>query len=240
MLLCVVLGLVLLPALGREVSTLVYWLPFGWVGFLKRTLPEVSVNWSGLGMVILCSALVLVLSHYLFRWLFNHRVSEVTPTEKAKVWKAGWTLCLFCSFWLLFGIVMSSSGLFRTLQWFAASKEPFYVVKSGLPELRQAILEVQMACADSDNLQEIHKTYASNASGGHIGHRGTSWERFDLILLPGHDQRLKAALVVPRAPAARNGNFGVIREDNGHEILPMQSFRETLAALKMQNNGGQP
>lgn len=56
----VLLGLLCLPALPPVLRELLFCLPTGWFGFLRRTLPEVAVNWHGVGMVGLCSAIIVV------------------------------------------------------------------------------------------------------------------------------------------------------------------------------------
>src|SRR5262245_12051024 len=84
-------------ALGR--------LTFGWLNFLQRTLPDVTVNWSGIGMVALCSAVMVAGIH----WLCSSLRRAATP-EALGPWRWRWTFALFASLWVTFGIVIGASG----------------------------------------------------------------------------------------------------------------------------------
>lgn len=69
-----VLAIVLLFALFLPVlssmGVLLGSICFGWFSFLERVWPRISVSWSGVGMVALCSALILAGLHSLCAWLF--------------------------------------------------------------------------------------------------------------------------------------------------------------------------
>src|SRR5688572_7601827 len=95
---------VTLPILAgsRESTAIIRALPLGWLNFLKRTVPEVTVNWSGIGMVILCSALILICLHSLLSALTQKR------------FRLQWSVGIFASLWLLFCLIIAVAGLSRT------------------------------------------------------------------------------------------------------------------------------
>ena len=117
-------------------------LPFGWLAFLKRILPQITMNWDLIGMAIICLAGFLGGSHWFLRWLYGARrnaKSEATvdgdgPVEEASSspeWKLVWTASINGLLWLCFFIGMSFLGVVHQVGWVAASDEPRVVVKFG-------------------------------------------------------------------------------------------------------------
>src|SRR5262245_40177531 len=68
-------------------------LAFGWLRFPARTLPKVSINWSGVFMVVVCSTIIW--------WL----LLRITRSRRR-------TTGIFGAVWLLFVICIAASGLF--------------------------------------------------------------------------------------------------------------------------------
>src|SRR5262245_32709689 len=64
-------GMVLLigPGISQRFALVLSSLPLGWIQFLDRTLREVRVNWNGVGMVVACSLVILMLLHVFLAWL---------------------------------------------------------------------------------------------------------------------------------------------------------------------------
>ena len=63
---------------------------FGWINFLKRTVPEISWNWDLIGMALFCSVLIVVLGHRFTSWVTS------TITSKRELgwrWPWKWTCC---------------------------------------------------------------------------------------------------------------------------------------------------
>ncbi len=57
-----------LHAVLRRQRDLLGGLVFGWVGFLGRTLPAISINWDLIGMVAICFTILFVRIQYLVSW----------------------------------------------------------------------------------------------------------------------------------------------------------------------------
>jgi hypothetical protein len=101
----------------------VIWIAFfGWIEFLKRVVPEVSVNWSGVGMVALCSVLIVGGLHWLCRWFHRHRSAK---REETRSWRLGWSLALYFFLWLLFLAAIGITGFTHQVGWLVTSKEPW-------------------------------------------------------------------------------------------------------------------
>src|SRR3954469_10093687 len=111
LLLSLLLFVASLTPLGRASITVV---PFGWLQFLGRTLPSVTVNWSSVGMVVLCSALMLLVLQRFLSWLY---LAFARGAERPSVWRWRWTLALYAFFWILFVIVIGASGVMRHATW---------------------------------------------------------------------------------------------------------------------------
>jgi len=182
-LICLALVFVLflsLPLLPPTLAYLVVRLPWGWINFLRRVLPEVSVNWSGIGMVIVCSAVAMGCLHWLCGWFYSHLragAGELGATVGPR-WSRRWTFALYVGFWILFCIVMGAAGVARQSIWLLESQEPLRVERvSHYFELRMAAMEMQNALLDGEG--DLAKTRAVFMGTAHrsLSRRPTAWER---------------------------------------------------------------
>lgn len=96
---------------------------FGWLEFLKRVIPAVSVSWSGVAMVVLCSALIVGGLHWLCAWFARQRTN---PGGNPARWRWSWTLALYGFLWMLFLAAMGITGFTHQVAWLARSKEPWH------------------------------------------------------------------------------------------------------------------
>ncbi|BBM82510.1 hypothetical protein [Candidatus Uabimicrobium amorphum] len=76
---------------------------FGWVVFLKRVAPQVSVNIDILSQAIIAVLLLLVGGHSLLKWIYEHRTQ--------KKWRKKWTVALLSIAILLFISGTASVGV---------------------------------------------------------------------------------------------------------------------------------
>src|SRR5262245_324472 len=85
--------ILLLPALPSKLAYLIVRLPWGWISFLRRVWPDVYLNWSGISMVIVCSAVAIGGLHHLCGWLHSHLRTSVGPSEATigPRWPWRWT-----------------------------------------------------------------------------------------------------------------------------------------------------
>ena len=92
---------------------------FGWIAFLGRTIPRVTVNPSGIvsgaGTLLLLVALV----HYFGRWLV--RASSAESGVLPRPWRSRWSVSIVGSLILMFAVGYCSVGLARHLGWIFSS-----------------------------------------------------------------------------------------------------------------------
>lgn len=134
-------------------------LAFGWLQFLKRTIPQISWSWDLAGMAILSSAIILVLAHQFFGWITDN-IAKSRGQNYKWLWK--WTWCGLVTIALLFLVGMSLGGAAHQIGWIAGSKEPWLERKgkwfTEYNNMRQLELAFRMAIQDeNDNLEKGRK-----------------------------------------------------------------------------------
>jgi len=111
------------PAFYRMVVVL----PFGWVGFITRTFPNIGWNWDLVGMGVVSLVLIGAGLNWFMRWL----ASCITERRgKNFVWLARWTWSVMVAVAIFFAVGMSVGGIVHQVGWMAGSKEPKLVVKN--------------------------------------------------------------------------------------------------------------
>src|SRR4026207_2210934 len=98
---------------------------FGWFSFLQRVWPNVTVNWNGIGMVLLCSVLIIAGLHSLSGWLFTSVTTKANTCPGLR-WRWSWTLALYAGVWMLFAAIMGAVGVAHQVGWLFRFGEPFY------------------------------------------------------------------------------------------------------------------
>ena len=79
--------------------TLIITLAFGWLEFLSRTLPKISLNADLIGMAVVCISLILLLAHRFMVWIS----ASVAESRKVSwIWPWKWTWCGLGAVLLLF------------------------------------------------------------------------------------------------------------------------------------------
>lgn len=110
-------------------------LPVGWLRFLARTLPRVTLNWNLIGMAAVCLALIIAGIHYFCRWL----QASIQPEQPAAArWGVASSAGLAGCFLLLFFIGMAVIGIVHQTAWMVSSPQPLYT------ERVQFIIELKM------------------------------------------------------------------------------------------------
>lgn len=98
----------------------------GWMGFLARVIPAMEVNWSGIGMAVACSVLIVAGLHSLAVWIFGH-VTRTLKQMPASNWRWSWSVALYLGLWLVFMAIMGAVGVAHQVGWLVRSKEPLMV-----------------------------------------------------------------------------------------------------------------
>ena len=96
---------------------------FGWIGFLMRVVPEITLDWDMLGLAAICFTVILFLSHALIRASIRTRNQNISTRNAS--WKLQSTLALNLLVWLSFFIATAVAGLFQEIRWIVQNDEPF-------------------------------------------------------------------------------------------------------------------
>src|SRR5262245_12822245 len=125
---------VLLACLGVGVpGEMTVVLLLGWGYYLARVLPQVQLNWGGLGTAACClvgftAGLHAFLGWFYRRWqLPDGQVSaagEVGLLDPARRWKPQWTGATVALILLMFSAGMAASGIAHQLGWLLTSTGP--------------------------------------------------------------------------------------------------------------------
>lgn len=98
----------------------------GWVRFLVRTVPEMSLSVSGSIAAWVCLLLIIVATHRLCGWLFRHNQNGKIQSSAAapRRWHWRWTLALVALVMLMFVAGLAAVGITHQTSWLALSPEP--------------------------------------------------------------------------------------------------------------------
>lgn len=138
--------------LGPAIPYALFMAAFGWIRFLLRVVPQVTISWAGAATAAVCSVAFLLGTHWFLRWLYaewrqNGASSEPsTELRPADSWKLRWTVGLTSVAVLMFVAGICVTGLAHQTAWLATSKEPL-MERSG----RMIMSRVQAA----NNLRQI-------------------------------------------------------------------------------------
>ncbi|HYT61332.1 MAG TPA: hypothetical protein VEL06_14245 [Haliangiales bacterium] len=247
----VVIGVVLLiffviflPFLSPLLTQLVFRLPFGWIAFLGRVLPKVTVNWSGIGMVVASSTLIVVGMQWFCSWVYEQVTRAKHQGEARHHWSWRWTFSLYVGLWLLFFAIMGAVGIAHQIGWLLVSKEPVYVAReSFLINLKQAGLSLAIAGADEDwDLAKTRAWFAGEQTP-FIGESRNLIEIFDLLLFEGGDGKIAAAVLFYRDSKKRARSGLAVIEVTTNAAFPEIKFEresalpEILARYKKRPKG---
>jgi hypothetical protein len=115
--LAAVFGLMFINCTGQLwLLQMPYLLVTGWVGFLRRVLPEVTLGWSAIAETVAVGAVLGVGTHLFLRWVWRH-----LRHEKA-VWPVRWSASVVALLVLLFGAAMATVGIGHQVGWLASRR----------------------------------------------------------------------------------------------------------------------
>jgi len=209
---------VLLPSLATSKGSVavVRALPLGWLSFLKRTVPEVTINWSGIGMVVLCSVVILACLHSLLSALTQKR------------FRFRWSVGIFASVWLLFCLIIAVAGLSRTTA--LLQSEKWFQVRLTRGDLRSASTHASTALSEGGNdLTSLKRLlFDSDRWYGR-----PLWEEFEFLLCSPKSAKSPYILVIPRDATMRDRlGFSIVTDAGSEDSIPIAKLHERLAKLR--------
>lgn len=222
---------VFLVALGfpAPLVRIPYELVTGWWRFLGRNLSQLTVNWSLIGMALVCSAILVGLGHWLLAAIHRQlRRPEAVPTS----WRWRWTIIGYAGIWLLFAICVGATGLFQHTTWLLQEKKPWYQPwRNPYSELRSADGAIQQILLEND--REIDKTRAAFqvflAAPRRVGRAELLSDQFDAIFYA-NANKVEAWVLIPRdRDTPKAVYFSVSAEQ--FQVLPLSDLQSTLAKL---------
>jgi hypothetical protein len=92
-------------------------LAVGWVSYLARSLPKVTIDPAGVFLLALCVVLAGGLGHGLCRWLWKGTGHEAP-------WRPRWTIAGLATILLMFAAGMAVTGVAHQTGWLLRSPEP--------------------------------------------------------------------------------------------------------------------
>jgi hypothetical protein len=230
----------LLPLTSYRLAIVVWRLPFGWIGFLKRVVPEITVNWNAIGMVILCSVLIVGGIQWLGSWLYAYGCAQNTERQR---WRWQWSFSLYATVWLLFIAAMGATGFVHQLAWLMTSKEPLMVEREYrgdlLRKLRNQALALSMSANDANwDLRLTRQKFLDDQQPG-SRYSAEAIEDLDILFLPGTNSQLRAAILQYRNPGKREkSGFMVVAQDLKYteEHYELSEFRRILAQYEQTSS----
>jgi prepilin-type processing-associated H-X9-DG protein len=148
---CLGPGQLLLEALG--------YLAFGWIGFLRRVVPQIQVRWDMAASCAVCVFVLVIGSHLFLRWLYRQTAAEGVSADGRR-WRWRWTLAGAGLVFLMFSAGIGATGVVHQTAWLATSPVPLVHERT-----REEASRVKCA----SNLRQIGQALQLYASdhGGH-------------------------------------------------------------------------
>jgi Protein of unknown function (DUF1559) len=176
-----ILGLV--TPVGIPGLDLLVFLVLGWIFYLARVLPEVTVAWGGVTTAITCLVFFLIGSHLFLRWLYRELASG---GPLPGVWRIRWTLAAGSSVVLMFVAGMAAAGVAHQVGWLVQLKEPMF--ESSLPAVRraQSTHNLKQICLAINNYADVNEAYSAGAIFDDTGRPMHGWQA---MLLPFIEQQ---------------------------------------------------
>lgn len=218
---CFAVFLLILGAAGPV--EIPFYIAFGWIGFITRTIPKISVNIDMILFAGLCLLIVLVIGHQFTLWL----VSSITSKFK---WTWKWTFVAVIGVCLPMLVGMSVVGLVHQIGWISSSTEPLYrVVGRGYMErfeMMNIIPNLQgHEFSNSDEVKEaLRKTYVRSDrwSANFYG------DKFHVLIISTPTNDFSGFLIFPRDVEVRKKVGGILIHGDDYEALDFAKIDDRL------------
>ncbi|MDC0936255.1 DUF1559 domain-containing protein [Pirellulales bacterium] len=199
--LVVILILVLMFLVGIAFPLeLVIYLVGGWVLYLRRVAPEVSVDWATL--MLSCGALLLFTFglHFFLSWLRNAtltspgsepRSPETGKAASSRGWKFRWTASAVAIVLVLFVAGISATGIVHQIAWWASTSTPTFAQTSEARYRARSINNAKQIGIGNLNYIEANNVFPLGATMTPEGEMLHGWLTFLLPFVeeaPIHDQ----------------------------------------------------
>jgi len=180
---------------------------FGWVNFLRRVLPEVTLNASAIVFALVCSALLLWGAQWFCGWLYaHHRIRQPADSSWPANWPWRWTVGAYCGLWLLFLAAMSITGVVHQVGWLVRSDKP--IIEDRRPRERWEIgavaRHVEARCGQVGWTNQSVREACEEAISKNSYRRDESpAERWHLVFIEPGEGKTTAVFIAYRDPELR-------------------------------------
>ena len=214
-------------------------LPLGWLHFLKRNVPQLTWNWSLIGMVFVCSAILLFLGNRQLSALYG-QIQQRGADRTGTPWRWQWTASLYIALWLVFVTAFAAAGVFRHTTWLMEEQGPWYEERlNSYNELRVADGTIQQLLLENGG--DLKKTQKALQAEGRWRYNSKVFcEEFEVIFYGNSNGQLETYVLIPRNPQLlKKGHFFVFPADQPSVEKPISELEHTIAELDAKYPGKQ-
>lgn len=222
----VFLGLVNLVTSG--LAELPVLLVIGWSRFLARTLPRISLNLDLVFMALLSAGGVLLLTHWLLKWLTG-QIAAAGGQDWHWPWR--WTWCGASAVAVAFLVGMSVGGIAHQIGWIVSSPEPWREVRGGAPPMwtdsKQLRLAIDMATADANGDLAKSRRQLRDPQNPNLlrSQQSRFFERYNCLLILEGDRKIVGAILFPRdASRGEESQQLFYWKETDERLLPMSEL----------------
>lgn len=204
----------------------------GWVAFLSRVLPQVSLNLSAVAFAIICSGLLLWGGQWFCGWLYGQvrsRLATDSPWPAAWPWR--WTGGIYCGLWLLFLASMAITGVTHQIGWLIRSDKPIIVNRFARERMHliTAASQISAGCKQAQWESRGVRSACKESLEGRAIRQDESWpERWNLVVIEAKSGPVHAVFFAYRDPdLARRYGYRRITPD-GVADSPIERLAEDI------------
>ncbi len=218
--------------LGAAQAESLWVLLTGWTSFLNRTGSRIHWNFDLIAMCVLCTALALVLAH----WLLRGFIGKVIAARGGNwIWPWKWTWCGAMVIGIAFIVGMAMGGIVHQVGWIHSNPEPLMERKGIKWEINADMrtMETAFRIASDDtatNLAEIRREMwnPTNSYFGSAKRTATAMQSCHFLLIVGENNAVHGTIIFPRDPTLAAKLGGSFALDGNSEWLRGEQLQARL------------
>ena len=175
--------IVLLCLGGYFLFETVFQIAFGWVLFLLRVVPRITIDWSATTTALVCLVVLSVGLHLFLRWL-HETILQAKAADQVSRWRPRWTGMILALLVSMFVAGVSAVGFSHQLVWLFSAREPILHTSGGIrgaAALMKSASHLRQIVSATHN---YHQAYNVLPPGGTFDARGNALHGWQTLLLP--------------------------------------------------------
>jgi hypothetical protein len=154
----------------------------GWIPFLSRTWPIVTVDWAGVAAAAFCLTVGGAGLHFFARWFYAQRAKARSPEARTgQPWRLRWTAAIIAVLVLMFVAGITVVGLSHQAAWLLTSPEPLSRQGRFAGERAQIENQLKQMGLGAHFYHDTHKHFPAGGVFDEYGRGLHGWQTF---LLP--------------------------------------------------------